>query len=348
MVSKSCTKCNETKSLEEFSFSKNGKYGKKSICKSCAAIANREYERTIDGLIAKIYKNQLTAAKKNTFKAPTYSKEELYQWVTNQANFLHLYNTWVVSGYSVGMKPSVDRINDYIGYTLSNIQLLTVNENIEKYRNDVRNGINTKVTKTVSCYSLLDGTYISTHFSITEAAKAYGISSSSISSACAGRIAHAGSMLWQFGDSKEKIEKLPTCNDCNRVIQVDYVTGNIVHTFLNPSEASTQLGISLSDIIASCKIKREQAGGFVWRYVSDIIEGLNTTFNIRNKKVYQIDKNTNEILNTFDNKKEASRSIGKQAAASNITAACNGRIKTAFGYKWRNAENYIGEIKWQI
>ena len=52
------------------------------------------------------------------------------------------------------------------------------------------------------------------------------------------------------------------------------------------------------------------------------------------KRVLQLDKNTNEILNTFESINEAARSLGK-TKGSHITEACQGKIKTPYGYKWQ-------------
>ena len=56
------------------------------------------------------------------------------------------------------------------------------------------------------------------------------------------------------------------------------------------------------------------------------------------KRVLQLDKDTNEILNFFESTNDAARSLGKNKG-SHITEACQGKIKTAYGYKWRYADN---------
>ena len=50
------------------------------------------------------------------------------------------------------------------------------------------------------------------------------------------------------------------------------------------------------------------------------------------KKVKQIDKTTGEILNIFNNSREASRFTGSDY--SGITKCCNGISKTCNGYRW--------------
>lgn len=53
------------------------------------------------------------------------------------------------------------------------------------------------------------------------------------------------------------------------------------------------------------------------------------------KQVYQLDKNTNEIINVFPSAKEIERQLG--FAQGNISLCCNGKISTAYKYKWRYA-----------
>ena len=59
---------------------------------------------------------------------------------------------------------------------------------------------------------------------------------------------------------------------------------------------------------------------------------------IEKKTIYQIDKDTNEIINTFSCLKEALDFIGKKYKRS-IEDVCNGKRSTAYGYKWKYKEN---------
>ncbi len=53
----------------------------------------------------------------------------------------------------------------------------------------------------------------------------------------------------------------------------------------------------------------------------------------RNKKVYQIDKNTNCTINTFYSLANATEQTG--IYCNHISAVCHGRNKTAGGFKWK-------------
>ena len=54
---------------------------------------------------------------------------------------------------------------------------------------------------------------------------------------------------------------------------------------------------------------------------------------VLSKKIYQINKDTNEIIAVFSGAHEAARIINGHS--SNISSCASGRLKTANGYKWR-------------
>ena len=56
------------------------------------------------------------------------------------------------------------------------------------------------------------------------------------------------------------------------------------------------------------------------------------------KKVLMIDKESGEILNTFSSFNEAARFLGKTGGAA-ISRACNYANRSAYGYKWKLADN---------
>lgn len=55
-----------------------------------------------------------------------------------------------------------------------------------------------------------------------------------------------------------------------------------------------------------------------------------------NKKIAQIDKNTNQIIAIFTSPVEASRAINKKS--NHIIEVCQGKGQTAYGYKWKYLE----------
>ena len=108
-----------------------------------------EKRRTRDGMISVIYQSQKQSSKRRCHSMPEYSLNELRGWIYNQDNFEKLYCDWVESNYDKYMKPSVDRLDDYKPYTISNIRLTTWRENDDKGSQDVKNGVNKKKYKKV-------------------------------------------------------------------------------------------------------------------------------------------------------------------------------------------------------
>lgn len=54
------------------------------------------------------------------------------------------------------------------------------------------------------------------------------------------------------------------------------------------------------------------------------------------KAVAMLDKKTNEIIRVFSSASEAERFLQKSGGRRHIHEVCNGKRKTAYGYKWRN------------
>lgn len=59
------------------------------------------------------------------------------------------------------------------------------------------------------------------------------------------------------------------------------------------------------------------------------------------KEVCQIDLKENKVLKTFSSLHEAARFLGNENYYQNIGAACRGKQKTAYGYRWSYKENLI-------
>lgn len=53
------------------------------------------------------------------------------------------------------------------------------------------------------------------------------------------------------------------------------------------------------------------------------------------KKVLQLDKETEEIIREFETVSDAEVFFGKKRGSSHIGQVCNGKRKTALGYKWK-------------
>lgn len=140
---KLCKRCGIEK--DEGSFYK----GAGMKCKDCTKSDVREnlknvgdaYDKTEKGVIRVIYKTQKRHNKLRGHGEIPYSKAELSSWLYTNG-FKRLYDEWVSSGYLSDLKPSVDRINDFIGYSFDNIRLGTWRMNRNHQKQDILSGVN--------------------------------------------------------------------------------------------------------------------------------------------------------------------------------------------------------------
>lgn len=176
MITKECCACHRILPLTAFSRQKLGKYGRTSKCKECR---KQLYLRTKEGLVRNIYQAEKARTKRRNFEPVTYTFSELLDWFWKQPNAETLYKNWCDSGYKKELRPSIDRINDYKGYSLDNIQLVTCAQNLNRYHKDQFNGINTKDCRSIDQWTL-DGQFIKTYPSIAIASRELSINKSNI------------------------------------------------------------------------------------------------------------------------------------------------------------------------
>jgi len=194
---KVCSKCGELKPFSEYYKQKSVKDGLQSYCKSCGDIRNKERGRTKDGLITQIYRSQCLHSKTRRNNSPTYKKKELKEWMFSQKIFHELYDDWVNNGYDTMIKPSCDRTDDYLGYSLSRLTIMTWGQNKKKGYEDRKNGVNNKLSKSVISTNKTTGKETE-YYSMTEAERKTGIFQANISKACLGKINYAGSYYWRY------------------------------------------------------------------------------------------------------------------------------------------------------
>lgn len=132
-----CKKCKEDKELSDY-YESN-----KATCKACIRAKvklNKDvYDKTKKGVIRVIYKTQKRHQKLRGHGEMPYSKKELATWC-NENGFDLYYEQWVESNYDTSLKPSVDRLDTFKGYSLDNIRLVTWGENRKAQHEDILNG----------------------------------------------------------------------------------------------------------------------------------------------------------------------------------------------------------------
>ena len=157
----------------------------------------KKFRRTKKGVISTLWHHQLENSKNRGMAKPTYTKEWLRDWLMNKPKFHKLYDMWVLSGYDRLKKPSVDRKDDYIGYTEYNIQIMTFEENAQKNYKNTFLGINKKQLKAVEQYDK-QGELLAVYFSARETHRQTGVSYKQISKVCNGKAKTASGYFWSF------------------------------------------------------------------------------------------------------------------------------------------------------
>lgn len=173
--------------------------------------------------------------------------------------------------------------------------------------------------------------------SLNQAAEENNIDPSNLSKVCRGIECSCKGFKWSYTDEYDE-EKIKNKNPkvLNRAIyQIDNRTGEIIKKFKNMAEATRLTNVKQSTLSMCLSGKYKTANGYNWCYADEYDKD---TFIIKSKfkKVLQLDKTTNKLIKEWSSAKEAAKVIG--CYTNTIAAACNGKRKTAKGYKWK----YVG------
>jgi len=215
MENKICTKCNVEQPLDCYRVNKGYT---EHVCRECNRLESTRIRRTKDGVVNTMYSHQRGSSKKRNHAMPTYTKQELKDWLFSQEKFHTLYDNWKRLDYQSEYKPSVDRLDERIGYTMANIQLVSWGENNRNHSIGIELETSSKFTRPIKQYTL-EGELIEEFISVAEASRQLYISTGQIIGVCAGT---DGKKLrykakgFQFryadeaGDRIDKVKKKPT------------------------------------------------------------------------------------------------------------------------------------------
>jgi hypothetical protein len=168
-------------------------------CKQCQKAKTLAYYRTIDGLISGIYTNQKGNSEQRGSFGPSYSLEDLSEWIKSQKYFINLYNDWVNSNYDRWLVPSVDRLEVTKSYSLDNIELVTWKENSNRENLRIKNGDNPNITKKVNKLSN-NGTHLCTYVSVHDAARQNNLQATNIVKVCKKKRQTTGGYKWEYAN----------------------------------------------------------------------------------------------------------------------------------------------------
>lgn len=187
-----CPSCNATRDVRVDALREQ----ESTLCRSCVNKARPKKDvserfnrlahyHTLEGHITSIWNGQRQRSTHKGWPEPTYTREELIEWVRYQPNSAALYKTWQDSGYAKNFAPSIDRLDDYKPYSFDNIRLVAWNTNNTKGRESQITGDNTKNCKAVRQLTL-DGVLVKEFHSIKAASRELGISDTKVCEAAQG------------------------------------------------------------------------------------------------------------------------------------------------------------------
>ena len=99
-------------------------------------LACNKYEKTPKGFIMRLYRNMKSRVNgvqklkyhlyKDLYLMP---RDDFYDWALSNPKFTKLFSAYIDSGFERKLAPSVDRIDSSKGYSLDNIEFVTMSEN---------------------------------------------------------------------------------------------------------------------------------------------------------------------------------------------------------------------------
>lgn len=151
---------------------------------------------------------------------------------------------------------------------------------VEEEKEEVeRKEYHRKITRQVNKYTL-DGEYIETYDSISDAARANEVFESSIRACCNRKTRRSGGFIYRFADDEEPVVmenpmRVRVSKDGKVSYKKRYVIeqcssdGTLLDTFNTIVEAGEKTGISQSAIWCCVNGKTKKSGGYIWRKVQN-------------------------------------------------------------------------------
>lgn len=208
----------------------------------------------------------------------------------------------------------------------------------------------------VKQYSL-KGELIAEYKSITDASNAVNGNKGNIASCCKNNQKTACGYIWRYADDILTQEHVDWCNSrepsLNHKTNGYYVVqydkhGNFISEYHSIKAASRATGVGDVNISYCCKRKIKTAGGYIWRYLNDVLtdsdlERCNKEEHLSARKIVHQYSRDGKLIGQYDSIAIASSVTG--ADSSSISKCCKRKINNVKGYIWRYADDEDNEFR---
>lgn len=135
-------------------------------------------------------------------------------------------------------------------------------------------------------------------------------------------------------ETKEKMSKSRKGENSKIAISVYQYSldGYLIRKWFSASLAAIELNINQANITSVCKGRRNECGGYMWRYYES--EKIDAFAKRNYKKIIQKNKD-GLVISTFNSISEASKKLNLDS--SSITKCCKGKSQTCGGFRWEYA-----------
>ena len=199
---KTCTKCKAVKPTSEFAVDRSRPDGIKSACKNCVYKVAQDWNRSPKGVAIRLWHKHISRSDERGHDQPDYDKDWLINFIMTHPDYERLHQEYVNSGFDKYKCPSIDRLDDNVGYRKDNIRLVSFQDNMGHCYDAARKAEHTNRGWEKGCMRphravvqlTKKGELIDRFISVNEAARMVtGANNSKIPAVCQGkRKTHAG------------------------------------------------------------------------------------------------------------------------------------------------------------